>query len=133
MIHRRCFIGASGVALTTSLAGCIDTLSKDTVALEFVEVINIHESSHTISVEVEKDGEVVVRRTVNLNGLVNSKYESESLKGEWINSTGDFVIRTKLADSTDWIEVDLPGSENTSVGVEIMVQDDGELGIFTAL
>lgn len=132
MVRRRRIITASVAALTASLAGCGRESSSNEVVVEFVEILNLHEADHTLTVEVEKDRDIVADETVELAGLSGGKYDSVSLDGEWLDTTGDFVVRARFTDADTWREVNLPGSEEASVGVEVMIENDGSLGIFTA-
>jgi hypothetical protein len=132
MALRRQILSAIVATVAMSTAGCSRLLSSQEILIEFIEVVNLDESRHDVSVEVEKDGEIVVGETVELAALSGGEYDSATIEGPWLDTAGDFVIRARLSSSDTWHAIDLPGSDDTSVGVEVLIENDGSLGIFTA-
>jgi hypothetical protein len=133
MPRRRRLLSTIAAAVTVITAGCGRFLSSNELLVEFVEVVNLDESSHVISVVVEKDDDVVVNETVELEALSEGEYDSTAFDGPWLDRAGDFVVRAQLSTSDTWREADLSGSESSAVGIEVLIDDDASLGIFTAL
>ncbi|WP_246989212.1 hypothetical protein [Halorientalis marina] len=132
MALRRQILAAIVATVAVSTAGCSRLRSSQELRIEFIEVVNLDGSRHDVSVEVEKDGEIVADETVELAALSEGEYDSATIEGPWLDTAGDFVIRARLSPSDTWHAVDLPGSDDTSVGVEVLIENDGSLGIFTA-
>jgi len=66
---RRRVLSAVVAAAVVSTAGCSRFRSSEDVRIEFVEVVNLDKSNHSVSVEVEKDGDIVADETVELGAL----------------------------------------------------------------
>ncbi|MWG34616.1 hypothetical protein [Halomarina oriensis] len=138
-MRRRALLALLG---TTATAGC-STVSglfsgERYVGLGALYVGNWDDEPHTVTVQVDADGETVLDRTLDTDARANGIVDGGRLPCAWHDAPGPYVVRARHESSEGWAElalddgVDEPGLVRASVRVGYPDQD-GDIEILRLL
>lgn len=128
-MRRRNFV----LALQALLAGCSSLgQSPDGLALGDIEVMNLHEEAHDVSVEVLRDGESVVDETFSLGTEKGTR--GTLIQATWADSPAVFEINASLdggnVQSLTLTEAD--AANDCTVGNVVVSRRSGELEMYAS-
>ncbi|MFD1513279.1 hypothetical protein [Halomarina rubra] len=130
-MRRRALLAALG---TTATAGCSSVSGlfgrEEYVGLGSLDIGNWDDEPHTITVQVDADGETVLDRTVETDAFADNTVDGAEIPCVWHDTTGPYVVRARHESSNGWTEtpldegVDEPGLVRVSVRVGFSSDDD---------
>ncbi|MFC7046537.1 hypothetical protein ACFQH6_15005 [Halobacteriaceae archaeon GCM10025711] len=132
---RRNTLQTLGVGLSAWLAGCLNDADVPSVALHTVVARNLDETRHTISVQVERDGETIIETEVALAPR-KAGYDSLAVLGDDFPSTvAPHRVTGEFADGSGEFDAQLhpaPTHESDCIDVEVRITPEGQFSIWTS-
>lgn len=90
---RRDVLRSVGVAgFSTALAGCSSLGGADGISLGDIVLLHNSERSHRVRVELERNGESILGKTVSLNGI-----EKRILRSRWSVEPANYTLHTAIS------------------------------------
>lgn len=131
MTTRRALLAAGTAAV---IGGCLGLGDEDGSTLGWVAISNPHEDPHTVELEIEWEGDLVVDETYELlgNDPDSVSAPSELVEWAWPDEPGQFTVAARFP-GEEWQAVDPAGADYPNcVAIDVRVsQLSGALGLAT--
>ncbi|WP_276247776.1 hypothetical protein [Haladaptatus sp. YSMS36] len=121
-MKRRALLALLGA---TATAGCSTASGlfggEQYVGLGGLEVGNFDDEPHTITVQVDADGETVLDRKLETDARANGIIDGGELPCVWRDTLGPYVVRARHESSDGWVETALDDGSDQSELVKASV------------
>ncbi|WP_148290933.1 hypothetical protein [Halorhabdus tiamatea] len=131
LLSRRTFLG-SGIYV--GLSGCLGLKdSRSEVILDSIIIRNIDDSSHTVSIEIYKDDEPIIKKTVTADAKSSGLDSVPTISPDVPSSPAVYQLQVDIdgEDTTYEIKPDRI-KDSSCIQVEIRITGENELSIWSA-